>query len=298
MLGKGWEADPATTVVLDRMVGNGEDTFSTILKNMIIVKRIGGDSFAEIIRDDKGILLNIKPLDPASIQTILDARGMVLRYEQISKLPNKPVKKFKPTQILHFANNRVADEGLGISDVEAMEKIIDAGNEAFQDMRTLMHRYVVPKFLTYLETNDEDKIDNFTTLFNTATNNRNNLFLPMGSSKTELLAVPPNATLNSLPWMNFLGAKYFEVVGIPIIILGGQGAYSEASSKIAYLAFQQSIEDEQLYIEQQIWQQLYMQIKLTFPASLQNEMLSDEDKDGAESATSFQPSDTTAGVGR
>ena len=83
-MGKGWEAAARTTVILERLKGNGEDTASTILKNMVIVKRIGGDSYSEIILDSKGTLLNLKPLDPGAMVVILDARGMVKEYEYTS----------------------------------------------------------------------------------------------------------------------------------------------------------------------------------------------------------------------
>jgi len=72
--------------------------------------------------------------------------------------------------------------------------------------------------------------------------------------------------------------------------LGGSAEFTEATAKIAYLAFQQSVEEEQLYIEEQILHQLFLEIELEFPASLENEMLSDQKKDVTNGAT--QPNDT------
>jgi len=85
-------------------------------------------------------------------------------------------------------------------------------------------------------------------------------------------------------------------VGVPQIILGGSGEFTEASAKIAYLAFQQNIEEEQLFIEEQVGLQLGMKIELEFPASLENELLSDNKKDG--DMTESKPSETTAGSGQ
>jgi len=53
-IGKGFKADETTEMLLDTIKGNGMDTFNTILENMIRTYYIGGDSFAEIIRDDEG----------------------------------------------------------------------------------------------------------------------------------------------------------------------------------------------------------------------------------------------------
>jgi hypothetical protein len=48
---------------------------------------------------------------------------------------------------------------------------------------------------------------------------------------------------------------------------------------------------EQLYIEEQVLGQLNLEIELTFPASLQNELLSDEA--AAPGMQAAQPNDTT-----
>jgi len=70
---------------------------------------------------------------------------------------------------------------------------------------------------------------------------------------------------------------------------------TQTAAQIAYLAFEQCIEEEQLFIEEQVLLQLQLEINLEFPASLENEMLSDNKKDGD---TSTQPNETTAGEGQ
>lgn len=296
-IGKGFTTEDAETkVILDHISGWGNDTFNNILKNMIIIRRVNGDSFAEIIRKKDGTLLNLKPLDPGSIKIIVNEKGIIKRYEQITG--NKTIK-FEPTQIFHLVNNRVADEIHGVSDIEAIEKIIKASNESFEDMQKLMHRYVKPMMKFILDTDDQAKIDALITKFDEAVNKGENLFIPKGTVDHELIAVPSNATLNPLPWRDHLRNYFFQVVGIPQIIMGSSGEFTESTAKIAYLAFQQSVEDEQRDIEEQIWNQLYLKIKLTFPATMRNELLSmqeDEQKDKGQ-ALGFQPSDVTVGMG-
>ena len=77
---------------------------------------------------------------------------------------------------------------------------------------------------------------------------------------------------------------------MPRIIVGDSQEFTEATAKIAYLAFQQNVEEFQREIEEQIWEQLGLRIELTFPASLENELLSDQSKD-KETGVS-KPSDT------
>lgn len=280
-LGKGYIADPRTTVILDHVKGWGIDSFNSILKNMIVTRRIGGDAFAEIIRAEDGTLLNLKPLDPGSIKIIVDKKGVIKRYEQISKSGTKTlVQKFKPEEIFHLTNKRVADEIHGVSDIEAIEEIIKANKESFVINKQIVKNFSKPKLLVAMDTDDVTKINTFIDKFDDATNKGDNLFYPKGTVEPTVLAVAPNSTINVLTWRDHLRNYFFQVVGIPQIILGSSGEFTESTAKIAYLAFQQSVEDEQLDIEEQVWNQMFLKIELEFPASLQNEMLSDTSKDG------------------
>ena len=278
-LGKGYKADSYTKTILDHIKGWGHDSFNSILKNLIVVRRIGGDAFAEIIRDDDGMLLNLKPLDPGAIKIVADKKGIIKRYEQISKTGGDVIK-FDRKEIFHLTNKRIADEIHGVSDIEAIENIIKASNESFDINKQIIKNFSRPKMMVEIDSDDTAKINAFITKFDQATQKGDNLFYPKGTVKPDVLAVPSNATLNVLPWREHLKNYFFQVVGIPQIILGSSGEFTESTAKIAYLAFQQSVEDEQLDIEEQVWNQLYLKIELQFPASLQNEMLSDTRKDG------------------
>jgi hypothetical protein len=66
-VGKGWTTKSTRQrFLLERVDGWGKQTFDDILFNMDINRFIFGDSFAEIIRDDNGELLNLKVLYPRS----------------------------------------------------------------------------------------------------------------------------------------------------------------------------------------------------------------------------------------
>jgi len=292
-VGKGFESDPDTTLILDQIRGLGQDSFNTLLENMIRTLQIGGDAFAEIIRDE-GELINIKPLDPASIKIVANRQGVIIRYEQVTK--NKtPNKRFTPDKILHLMRNRVADEIHGVSMIESLEWIILAKNEIQEVMKTLMRRYVKPVMIYHLDTDDTTEIAAFKTKMDKANQDGENIYVPKDVVVPEVLAVAPNATLNPLPWLEYLVAQFYQTAGVPQIILGGSGEFTEASAKIAYLAYEQTINEDQLYIEEQMGIQLGITIALTFPATLENELLSDTKKDSESGAS--QPNDTTAGSG-
>ena len=137
-VGKGWTADARTTAILGNISGWGKDTFDDILFNADLIKNINGDSYTHIIRNkETGDLINLKPLDPGAMSTISGPDGLIDRYEQRSKVEGKSPKKFKPNEILHLVNNRLADQIHGISDIDALTQTILADQESFKDMQKL-----------------------------------------------------------------------------------------------------------------------------------------------------------------
>jgi len=295
-VGKGFKADEITTMLLDTIKGNGFDTFNTILENAMRTMLLGGNFYAEIIRDDEGNLINLKPLDPSVMRHVANSKGIIIRFEQMSKNhPNKTEHKFKPNEIFYLPRNRITDEIHGTGIAQKLKLIIDMKNEAMADQRKAMHWNVLPRWKFKLKTDDPTEIAAYKAKQDAATGAGENIYEPFDVSESELMAVPSNATLNPLQWINYLDNLFYEMAGIPKIILGGSGEFTEASAKIAYLSFQQSVEEEQLFIEEQVLSQLNLVIDLEFPASLENELLSDKAKDGA---VNIQPNETTAGVGQ
>ena len=293
-VGKGFTADEETTLLLDTIKGWGKDTFNTIIENMIRTYNIGGDAFCEIIRDEEDILINLKPLDPSVMKIVVDRKGVVLRYEQISKI-KQPNKRFEPDEIFHLPRNRVADEIHGVSIVEKLINIILMKNEAMDDWKRVLHRNIDPMMIFHLDTDDTTKIAAFMAKMDAARGKGENMYIPKDAVVPEQLSIAPNAALNPITWIETLDSKFYEAAQVPKIIVGGSGGFTEAAVKIAYLAFQQTIEEEQLFVEEQVLAQLNLVIELEFPASLEAELLSDKAKDKETGAA--KPSDTTAGVG-
>lgn len=303
-VGKGFLADPITTNILSGIRGNGKDTFNTILENHVRVNYIGGNSYSEIIRNSDGKLTNLKPLNPGSMRHVVNREGIFLRFEQISRIKGKKPKEFTPEKIFYLARNRIADEIHGISMTQSLKKIILARNEAMEDQKKLMHRYVKPMIKWTLDTDNAVKMAAFKVTTDKAKNLGEDIFIPKGAVEHEIVSVPTNATMNPLPWIDRLNQYFNQGTAVPGIIMGGATNMTEASAKIEYLAYQQTIEEEQLYLEEQVEAQLGLKIELEFPASLENELLSDKPKEEEEEPQAnapeieqeqaIQPNDTTA----
>lgn len=296
VVGKGFTTDTGTKVLLDHISGWGKDTFEDILFNLEVCKRIAGDAYAEIIRED-GVIVNLKPLNPGSIKIVVDQAGIIKRYEQTEKTSGKTHKKFKPEDILHLSNNRLADQIHGISDIDALEKTILAEEENFEDMKKVMHRQAKPMIMFKLKTDNQGKINAFISKMEDATRKGENIYIPFDEESVSYEVVQVNVSQIIMEWRNDIRNKFYRSVGLPQIVPGGGGQSTESESKVIYLAFEQIVEKEQREIERQLVEQLGVEIDLYPPATLSQDLQRDEAKD-AQNALTFQPSDTQAGVGR
>lgn len=290
-MGAGYTSDEATMLLLMGVKGNGKDSFNSILKNMIKVKTISEDSYAEIIRDKDGVLVNLKPLDPSSIKIVQNKQGRVTRYEQVTR--NKtPNKRFKPEDIFHLSHERMADEVHGTRIIDSLKSLILMRNEAMDDWKRVLHRNVDPLWIFHLDTDDTSEISAFKVKMDAARKNGENMYVPKGAVVPEAVTTAANASLSPLAWIAQLNDYFFQAVNVPQIIIGNAKEFTDASGKIVYLSYEQSVKAEQLYIEEQVLGQLNVEVSLTFPASLQNELISSREADPNLQAS--QPNDTQA----
>ena len=292
-IGKGWEADDDTTEVLRSIRGIGSDSFDTVLENQVRTMFINGDSYAEIIRDEDGELINLKPIAPDTMVIISNKQGMIERFEQINQVDDKlPPQKFDTEQIFHLSRNRIANSILGQSIIKELEFIILARNEAMADWKKVMHRNVNPVRIWHLDTDVQADVDRFVAKIESTINNVENVFVPRGNVEVEISSVAPNASLNGIPWIRELNSYFYEATGVPEIVAGSGKQFTDASSKIKYLVWQQSVEEIQLYVEEQVGLQLGMEINLVFPASLEQGIVQEQQKEGQLQAS--RPNDVIA----
>ena len=166
-------------------------------------------------------------------------------------------------------------------------------NQAMDDWDRVLHRNIDPMIAYKLDTDDPTEIAAFKAKVDAAKGKGENMYIPKDTVEFEVISLAPNANLNPLPWIESLNNYFYQSAGVPQIVLGGTGAITEAAVKIAYLAFEQTIREAQLFLEEQILSQLNLVVEFEFPASLENELISDNNKDVETGAT--QPNDTTAG---
>jgi hypothetical protein len=294
-VGKGYTADPETTVILDHISGWGKDTFDDILFNMDLISRLGGDSYSEIIRDEKtGLLLNLKPLDPGSIKIVVDKKGILKRYEQTNKVSGNIIK-FNPDEIFHLSHNRIADQVHGISDIISLKNTILAEKESFVDTKKIMHRQARPMIVFKLGTDDSSKIAQFAAKMDQAVSKGENIYVPDDTNtfSYEVVKIDLNSML--MAWRDSIRQKFYRSLGLPLTVFGAASG-TESQSKIEYLAHEQVFSKDQRFLENQIWNQLYLRIKLNSPVTLLENLQNDQRKDGQQ-GMEIQQSDVTARSG-
>lgn len=290
-VGRGWKVDDNTKIILEHIHGNGKETALSILKNAITMKKIIGDSFAEIIKNDKGILINLKPISAERMTTLYDKRGRIARYEV--EIGKGTKKTFSPEKIFHLINDKVGDEMHGTGVIPACKWVIDARNEAMTDYRVLLHRNNIPVRIIEVDTDDTTKRNALKNEYEQAIRNGEVLIIPKGTVEIkDVKAVIQDPLL----WIRYLENFFYQAVGIPKIILGGSQEFTEATSKIGYLTFEQVYMTEQRQLEDDMWEQLGIKIEFERPVSLKDEVVSSEAANTGQ--VGVQPKDTQATVSR
>lgn len=290
--GKGWTT-PLTSrhkVILESIQGWGEDSIDSIFENMIIVKKVIGNSFAEIIRAENNQLINLKPISPERMRIAVDKKGLIVHYEYLNGKDNWT--KLDKKKVLHLCNDRVGDEVKGVSVVEACRWIIEARNEAMDTYRKILKRSLALGVL-YIDTDDKTKIDAIKAKYKDAVNKGEVLVLPKDTAELKDSNV---SVKDFLSWIGYLENFFYQAVGIPKIILGGSQEFTEASSKVGYLTFEQVYMAEQRKLEQDIWSQLGIKIKFERPVSLKEDMVQSEAANTGQ--VGFQPKESSINTQR
>jgi len=293
-VGKGYKASADVKDTLGKIKGWGKDSFNEIVKNAIKIYMASGDSYAEIIKDKSGKLINLKPLNAGKVAIVVDDQGMLKRYEY-SQGEKDPII-YQPDEIFHLAWDRIGDQVHGTSIIRRLETIILMRNEAMDDMKTVFHRYVKPLWIWRLNTDKPAEIAAFKAKADKTVTNSENIYVPMGAVEAERVSVPQYSTLDPLPWIDALNQYFYQATNVPDVVLGSAKQTVEASAKMLIFAFEQSVQEHQLFLEEQIKLQLGLEVNFEFPASIATDITDDQKKDGKPTAS--QPNDTTAGSGK
>lgn len=292
VVGQGYETvSENDKVALERITGMGEDDFMSILWNMLVMKKVNGDSFAEIVRTEDSRLVNIKPLTPERMIVVFDRKGIIKEYRYKGTKVGDAYTTFQPHEIFHLVNDRVADQVHGDSVVAALKWLIDSRQEAMQDWRRISHRSTIR--IIYAEEDNPTKLANMKTQYKDAVNKGEVMILPGKRTEYEAqdLNLPPVEAF--LAWIRYLENAFYKAVGVPKTLAGDAEGIPESGGKMVVLTHEPTYIREVTALEADIWNQLAIRIKFNRQASLQDSAKETEDKN-INQTQAAQPGDVQA----
>jgi len=290
--GKGWSSPSnETTAQLERIRGAGEDSFDSIMADMIVLKKTNGDAYAEIIRNE-GTLLNLKKLNPSKVRSVWNPKGLIIGYDLMQA--DGEWHRVSTKDIFHICNDRIANEIHGTSVLESCKWVIDWKNEMLTDLRRVMHRSTIR--VLYVDEDNTAKFATYREQYKEAIKNGEVLIMPgkPNDASFQELNIPPTEAW--LAVIRYADNYFYEVLGVPKIVTGGTQEYSEASSKVGYLTFEQPYMTEQRLLEQDLWNQLGIRVTFERPVSIKEPMQSSEAANTGQ--TGFQPNEAQVGMTR
>lgn len=287
VIGQGYDCElKKDQVTLDKITGWGEDTTQSILWNMIVTKKFSGDSYSEKILNDKGTLINLKPLDPRRMKHIFDEKGIIIRYEYTQA--NGTAHKFKPNEILHFCNDRVLDEPHGTAVTSAVEWVCEALKEAYIDWRRIMHKSSLLIF--YVDEQDTARQTTLKTEMATGIKNGDVLILTCKPEEARLEPVQAPPAQAWLIYVNNLEDKFYKQLGVSKSVISGTAENTEAAAKMDRANTDPIWTREANEVEKDIWNQLGIKIKIRRQPDIMQNVQADEAKNTGQTKLEYQGS--------
>lgn len=315
-VGKGYTCAEQVQNQLNLIKGFGKQTFRDIIFSMIVTKQVARDAFAYKVTDEsmrsawnpEGII-NLIILDSSQMIQVYNGAGQLIHYELHTPRPNNTIFEkaknfvvgkakitiYQPEEIFHLTHNRFAGETQGRSVPEGMEKIILADDKAREVASRTAEFQAVPFIVFKVKSDDATTINTIKQNIKDARENGQDMVVPDDENVLSFQTVSVNPSTFLLDWINTNDQEFYRAAGMPMVLFGGGG--TESNGKTSYLGHETVFENDQRYIEEQVYMQLGFKIELNSPASLIENLQLDEKKD-AQNGINFQQNDVTAGSGR
>jgi hypothetical protein len=276
-------------VQLEHVRGLGKDSFIQIMWNHEVMKLINGDSFTEIKKSEKGIILNMIPISPDRVRIVYGKEGLIKRYDVWN---GKEWKAVKLENMLHSSNKRFGGQNHGTSQVKPAKRIIDARNEALEDERIIKHRDKALG-IVYYQTDKSGKIAYVNSQIEKAVKNGEMLGLPENVAKIE--PYPSRSSEDRQNWIQYLENFFYQIFGVPRSIASSDGT-SEVGGKMGHVIFEPIYTKEQVDLEDDLFNQHQIKVKFNRPPSLGGLVQEEEAKNTGQ--LNIQPNDSVVNLNR
>lgn len=287
--GRGITTSRINVPILEKIMGNGSESFQKIMFNHLIIKLIVGDSFCEIIRNDKGTLINLIPISPERVRIVYED-NRIKRYDVYNDKEGwRPIKK---QSMLHSINKKIGDSIRGTSQLNAVKSIVKAWHEALEDTRVIQHRSKALG-IAYYKTDNTGKISYLNSQIEKAVKNGEMLGVP--EEQVEIKDFPTKATGDRIAYIQYLENLFFACSGVPRSIATSDGV-SEVGGKMGHIIFEVTYGKEAQDLEDDLWLQVGIRVKFNKPPSLGGLVSEEEQKNSNQ--TKYQANDAGVGLQR
>ena len=287
---RGYKCDPHLKAQLDNIKGMGNDSFSKLMWNHLVVKIVVGDSFIEVKRGKDNLILNMIPISPERIRIVYNKKGLIKRYDSWNGSEWKEIPK---NNMLHSSNKRIGDQLHGTSQIEPSEFIIRAIQEALEDEKTIKHRDKALG-IAYYETDKAGKISFANRQIEKAVKNGEMVGLPKDTVKIE--PYPSRSSEDRTGWIQYLENRFYQNFGVPRSIASSDGT-SEVGGKMGHVIFEPIYTKEQVDLEEDLETQQSIIVKFNRPPSLGG-MQPEIDESKNTGQIRIQPNDTAVTMER
>ena len=287
--GQGYTSEDKNMLsILKKIDGNGKEIFDNIVWTHANIKEGHGDSFTEIIRNNKGTLVNLINISPERVKVVF-VGTRIKRYEIYN---GKEWVKKQPNEIWHSINKKLGDSIRGTGDIQANKVVNDAMIEAFADERVIKHRDKALG-IVYYDTNNTGKIAYANSQIEKAVKNGEMVGLPKDTA--EIKPYPSKSSEDRQNWLSYVDELGYRTGGVPKTMTTSDGT-SEVGGINGHLIFEPIYGKLQLDIENELWQQVAIKIKFNRPPSLAPKTQENAGKNTGQ--TSIQPNEAEPKLNR
>lgn len=258
---KGRRADKVTEILQD-MEGTGKQTFKIITNLMVKIATIGGDAYAEIVRDKvKGIKgdvpTNLIVLPPNNIgQKIKNGRLVhyVDRYNG-SKIIDK-------ADILHLCYDPFGPMTHGEGLLFSMNNLLVNKDQLMESAGKIYEQYTKPLLAYFAETDDPTELQNIANAIKDANKTEEaSLVLPANLIRDfKRIGVPEGSILDPSRWERVIRDHMVMGSRTSELVLGTGSVNSEENARIQMTGFRQMVRSKQVWLEESHNSQLLRQI--------------------------------------
>lgn len=270
-----------------KVKGNGKMTLRKVLFNIYRTGLVGGDSVAWAPRDKANRLMNLKILNPGSIEFRADKFGVIKEYAQVSfsqatsKIDGQKttMDTWTPEEIFHFSNDPIADDIHGIPEPEKTLDIIRWRHLMMGSTATIFQRYGKPTNFFEANTDDETELEEIRAILAKAKKDFDDAVVPKGTlEKIQQVATAQYSSLDPMPFIKFLRTYHTESSGVPDIVRGKSDEVSLAAGKLNVLSYKEKIIMRQMEFEEELEKQLGLEVEFERPTQLDVEIARTEEE--------------------